>query len=235
MTMTKPLIGITPSSIEKQAILQHDYMEWVTRSGGLPVVLPYTDHAGDAVQLADGLDGLLLSGGADVDPHYFGEEPIIGLGQITPDRDRGELALIQEFVKRDKPVLGICRGIQVLNVAMGGTLYQDILTQCDTLQHSQKAPTSYATHRIVIAENTILAGIAGSIHQRVNSFHHQAVKEAAPGFQITARSTDNIVEAVESTTHRFVLGVQWHPEKMVAADALSTSLFAAFVNACKRQ
>ncbi|WP_127585181.1 gamma-glutamyl-gamma-aminobutyrate hydrolase family protein [Paenibacillus koleovorans] len=231
----KPLIGITPSSLDKQSVLQQDYAEWVSRSGGVPLMLPYSGGTTeDAAQLAAVLDGLLLSGGADIDPIHFGEEPIQGLGNITPERDAAELALIREFVRLDKPVFGICRGIQVLNAALGGTLYQDIHSQCSPspLKHSQKAVASYPTHHIAIEAGSRLATLAGGLGERVNSFHHQAVKEAAPGLLITARTADGIVEAVESPTHRFVLGVQWHPEKMEAGDRLSAALFGAFVDAC---
>ncbi|RKN75980.1 gamma-glutamyl-gamma-aminobutyrate hydrolase family protein [Paenibacillus ginsengarvi] len=229
----KPIIAITASYEEDYAGLKHRYASWVLKAGGIPVVVPFGLGEEEVRELCGITHGLLLSGGSDIDPAHYGEEPLPELGRVTPERDRLELLLVREFAAKDKPIFAICRGHQVLNVALGGSLYQDIHSQCGGLQHNQKAPRSYATHRIRAEENSIVSRIAGASEFRVNSFHHQAVKDAAPGLRITARSEDGIVEAIESENHRFVLGVQWHPEDTAEVDEVSRNLFVKFVAACR--
>jgi putative glutamine amidotransferase len=230
----KPVIAISASYEDEYACLKHEYYQTIVRSGGLPVIVPFFLEQEDVAQLCGIADGLLLTGGPDVDPDYYGEQPIRGLGRITPERDRVELMLAKEFVSKGKPVFAICRGIQLLNVALGGSLYQDINSQLDPLQHSQKAPRSHLSHRVNAESGTLLSRIAGTDTFKVNSFHHQALKDVAPGLRVAARAEDGIIEAVESEAHPFVLGVQWHPEDTAATDGVSSRLFAAFVDACRR-
>ena len=230
----KPIIAITPNLDEELATLKHAYADCVIKAGGIPVIIPFGLSENDIAQLAGLADGLLLSGGADVDPSCFGESPHRELGRVTPERDRVEFGLTREFVKRDKPILAICRGIQVLNAALGGSLYQDIASQCPgSHQHTQKAPRSHLSHLVAAEEGSLLHRIAGTGEFKVNSFHHQSVKRPAPGLRITAKSADGIVEALEGESHSFTLGVQWHPEDTAAADDVSRSLFEAFVAACR--
>lgn len=229
----KPIIGLTASYEPVYAQLKHTYAQSVLRAGGMPVTMPFLEDAADLEQLCDRLDGLLLTGGPDLDPAYFGEEPIRGLGRVTPERDRLEIPLTRLMLERDKPVFAICRGIQVLNVAMGGSLYQDLISQLETIQHTQQAPTDHLSHTVLIEEGTLLARLAKAPSSRVNSFHHQAVRQTAHGFRVSAVATDGVIEAIESVTHSFALGVQWHPEETAATDSFSAQLFSAFVRACE--
>jgi putative glutamine amidotransferase len=230
----KPVIGVTASWEEEQMVLKHEYADWILKAGGIPLIVPCVDDPADIRRIGGAIDGLLLTGGADVDPAYYGEEPLPALGRVTPPRDRMELALTRHMLSLDKPVFAICRGLQVLNVAMGGSLHQDVTALGQVLQHSQKAPRSHLSHAVSAAEGSLLARIAGAAQWKVNSFHHQAVKTPAPGFRISAVTSDGVVEAIESEQHTFALGVQWHPEDTAAVDPISRKLFIAFVEACRR-
>ena len=232
----KPFIGVTGSIDENQTALKHDYVHSVLQAGGIPLMTAFADESEDIEQLVTHIDGLLLTGGVDVDPGYYGEEPIPALDKVSPQRDRLEIALTLQAIRQNKPVFAICRGMQVLNVAMGGSLYQDIYAQCGSslLQHRQKAPRTHLSHKVTATEGTLLHRIARQTEWKVNSFHHQAVKQIAPGFRISAVASDGVVEAIESSEHPFVLGVQWHPEGTAAVDAISKRLFEQFVEACRR-
>lgn len=238
----KPVIGITPSLQDESVMLHRDLTHSVFRAGGIPLILPYPRYQSpghlqlqyEVEGLVERIDGLLLSGGGDIDPTLFGEEPIPGLGQITPDRDRLEIELIQLFMEKDRPLLAICRGCQILNVAAGGTMYQDLYKQRrGLLQHFQHAPRHHASHYVTIQANTLLHQITGLDVYKVNSFHHQAVKDPAADFVVSATSRDGVIEAIESRHHRFVLGVQWHPENMTETDEQAQKLFEKFVEACR--
>lgn len=231
-----PVIGITCAWDEEAGryFLGRFYTAAVEAAGGLPLLLPYPLPDSGMDRLLDLVDGLLLSGGGDVDPVYFGEEPVPGCGKITPERDDFELALTRRALSAGLPVLGICRGAQVLNIAAGGDIYQDIVTQVPgCLKHSQKAPRWCATHGIMVEGGTRLARILGSGSLRVNSFHHQAIRRPAPGFVVSARAKDGIIEAIESIGPAFALGVQWHPEAMWERNKGSLALFTALVEAGK--
>lgn len=236
----KPFIGVTPSCDETQILLQRTYVDAIQQSGGLPMILPFTDESEDIVRCVQAIDGLLLTGGADVDPAYYEEEPLPALGRVSPQRDRLEIALTVEAMRQHKPILAICRGAQVLNVAMGGSLYQDIPSQCNTsgrvlLQHRQAAPKDHPSHQVKVMKGTLLERIAGTTVIKTNSFHHQSIKVVAPGFDISAATSDAIVEAIEHMDHAFVLGVQWHPEGTFAVDSVSRELFRQFVAACGQE
>lgn len=210
-----------------------DYVRAVERAGALPVLLPPLASGGEAASAFLRLvDGLLLAGGGDVDPQYFEEEPVAQLGQVDPERDLLELALAREALAERVPVLGICRGIQVLNVAAGGSLYQDIPSQVrGAFQHYQRAPRWHGTHTVHLEPGSQVARILGVEELRVNSFHHQSVKMVAPGFRVSAKSRDTVVEAIESKAHPFALGVQWHPEGMIDRQPAALRLFRALVEA----
>jgi len=232
----RPLVGVTCSTSSsneadesKKHTLPHDYVYALTRVGGEAVILPAGDSE-SAIRLASALDGILLSGGADLDPRHFGEDPHPRLGHIDPERDEFELALVRAAVQAGTPILAICRGIQVLNVAMGGTLYQDIPSQVNgAIKHRQDAPRYHASHKVVVERHSKLAGMVGAGDVLVNSFHHQAVREVAPGFFVSARSTDGVIEGIESAHDLFVVGVQWHPECMTDQYPAMLEIFAAFV------
>ena len=204
------------------------------KSGLLPLLLPVTGD--EAVRMAqlDLLDGLLLSGGLDIHPSLYGEHDVHPATEIeNGGRDEHEIALVRAAVAHDLPVFAICRGLQVLNVALGGTLYQDLPTQVDTRwSHRQGAHSSEKTHRTQIAPGSWLAKIVdGADTLPINSHHHQAAKEVAPGLVVTARSDDGVVEALEKPDARFLLAVQWHPENLYETDAPSRALFSAFARA----
>lgn len=231
----QPLIGITATVENGKLALDDDMMFAILQAGGIPVALPQT--GGDdslAAACLERLDGLLVSGGVDVDPLLYGEEPMQGLGSILPDRDRTEQSYIRSALGRDQPILAICRGAQMLNVTAGGSLYQDIYAQLEgVLLHSQKAPRSHRSHFVDIERESMLYRIVGAERLPVNSFHHQAVKALAPCFIRTASASDGILEAYESTEHTFVVGVQWHPENLARSDPAAQQLFAGFVQACR--
>jgi len=231
----KPVIGITTDVRQDgENILKNTYVQAVIRAGGLPMIVPVGLEE-DVEQLIEMFDGLLLSGGNDINPMLFNEEPHEYLGVVSPSRDSSELELARRMLKTGKPILGICRGIQVLNVAVGGTLYQDLYKQNDSpiLQHIQKAPNTHCSHYVQLDKGSLLESIAGSERIQVNSYHHQSLKEVPSDFKVTAVASDGIVEAIESTDEQFVLGVQWHPEALSAAgDAVSLRIFERFISEC---
>ncbi len=215
----KPMIALTCGCSWEEGMyyVKEAYVRCIEAAGGIPLLVPPLQAEGDIQEILKSVDGVLLPGGVDIDPVHFGEEPREGLGRVEPSWDRLELAAARYALVRDLPILGICRGAQVLNVAAGGSLYQDIIseTRGECLQHSQKAPRWYATHSIKIERESLLEKMLGMQAVRVNSHHHQAVKMPAPGFRATAVSADGIIECIESEHHRFACGVQWHPELMV--------------------
>ena len=212
----RPIIGITGNYDSGKCTLLEGYYRSVLEAGGTPIVIPAFEDTDAMVSLLDCVDALILSGGGDINPLYLGEEPIRELSSINPVRDSQEVLLVRLAVNRQIPILGICRGIQVMMAALGGKLYQDIYKEAGaTLKHSQDTERHVATHSVRIASSSKLAKIFGSTNLFVNSFHHQSVKKAAPGFAVTAVSPDGLIEAVESTRCKSMLGVQWHPECMI--------------------
>ncbi|MBP9019362.1 MAG: gamma-glutamyl-gamma-aminobutyrate hydrolase family protein [Bacteroidales bacterium] len=195
------------------------YINAVIKAGGVPVVIPVTDDSEILSTILDRIDAVIMTGGEDIDPlKWYGEQPIPQLGEIAPDRDAFDIALIRLTVERGLPLLGICRGEQLLNVAFGGTLYQDLPSQFKgySVSHRQKAPGKYGTHSIYIEKNSLLHNMILLDSIAVNSFHHQAVKDVAPGFRVTAVSKDGVVEAIEKIGSTRVYGVQFHPEIFTA-------------------
>ncbi|MDN5332451.1 MAG: putative glutamine amidotransferase [Tepidanaerobacteraceae bacterium] len=231
----KPLIAITCSFVADKIFLNRGYYEAVEKAGGIPLGVPPLKDKGALTNLLDRVDGLLLSGGPDIDPRYFGEHPRPGLGEVNPLRDEAEIFLCREAVKRRKPVLGICRGIQLMNVALGGTVYQDIGSEIEnSLKHRQEAPRWYASHDVSVSKDSLLYKIMEYELVPVNSFHHQAVKNVADFLRPVAFSPDGVVEAVEGASGEFfLLGVQWHPEEMWREYPLQLKLFEALVDAAR--
>ena len=245
-----PLIGVTATLKEdvdavaerplgKYVRADYDYVEGVAQAGGVPVVLPPVAGPVAAETIAGTLDGLLLSGGSDLHPSHYGEEPIPELNATVPERDAFEIALLEHVLRRGIPVFGICRGLQVLNVALGGTLYQDLPSQMEgvvLLGHRQETPKWEPKHEVEVDAGSQIAGIMGLEELKVNSYHHQAVKDLAPGLATVAHSPDGVVEAVESRdlSERWILGVQWHAEAMRASGAEHRKLFAAHAEAAER-
>jgi len=231
----KPIIGITTDVRDNgENVLKNTYVQAVIRAGGLPMIVPVGLEE-DVEQLIAILDGLILSGGNDINPMLFNEEPHEYLGEVSPSRDSIELELARRMLKTGKPILGICRGMQVLNVAVGGSVYQDLHKQNDgpILQHIQKAPNTHPSHYVQVEIGSLLESIAGSERIQVNSYHHQSVKDVPAVFKVTGVASDGIVEAFESNDEKFVLGVQWHPEALsTAGDVVSLRIFEKFISAC---
>jgi putative glutamine amidotransferase len=215
-----------------------DYVKGVSEAGGVPVVLPPSLSLRAAEALLDGLDGLLLSGGPDLDPGYYGEEPIPELGTNIPEWDELEMALLRLALLRRMPIFGICRGMQILNVALGGTLYQDMSSQfgADVIDHWQATPKCQVTHEVEVHDDSYLAKITDRQTVEVNSYHHQGIKGLADVLTVAARCADGVIEALESRdiSEHWLVGVQWHPEGMRDIESGHRNLFEAHVCAAER-
>lgn len=217
----KPVIGITGNYGELTCKLAEGYYKSIVRAGGVPVIIPPLSDTDIIINTLEHLDGLVLSGGADYDPRYAGEEPWPTLGTINEERDLPELLITQLAYNRQIPILGICRGIQTLAMALGGHVRQDI-SDIQDHNHSQEEDRNIPTHIVSIEKDSLLYSMyngspfstshSSSFTIAVNSFHHQAVDKPGPRFRIIARSDDNIIEAIESTEYKSIMGVQWHPE-----------------------
>jgi putative glutamine amidotransferase len=238
-----PLIGITCDvdlgtgrearvAGRKVHVLYDDYVQAVIAAGGAPLLLPASRRDDLTSTYGDLLHGLLLSGNpADVDPSLYGEEPQPRLGAVNPRRTECEIALVRQALAQGLPVFGVCGGAQVLNVALGGSLYQDIPSQVPkAYKHSGASEPS---HTIDIVSGTRLAAVIQLPELRVNSLHHQAIKVPGRGLVVSASARDGVVEAVEMPDRPFVIGVQWHPERLFLDDAVSRQLFAAFVQVAR--
>jgi putative glutamine amidotransferase len=199
-------------------------------AGLIPLIVPPLSRASAAAVILDSVSGLVLTGGEDVDPARYGEKRHEKIRSINAARDATEIALIEEAKARGKPVLAICRGIQILNVALGGTLVQDIPSQLDTkIAHDEDSPRNSRSHDISIEPGSLIAKAVGTEHCTVNSFHHQSVKRVADGMRVTARSPDGVIEGLESTDDWWVIAVQWHPEEMTdSPEPWDRGLFKAF-------
>ena len=222
----KPMVGITANFGEYGSQLAEAYYESVRIAGGVPVIVPASEQIDDLDDVLLRLDALIFSGGGDIDPRLLGEKPEPGLGDTCPKRDMQELVLMRRALDKQMPVLGICRGVQMMAAALGGKLIQDLESrvksqesnvQCSMLnaqciKHSQKEERHIATHSINIVPDSLLHTIFGCERLEVNSFHHQAVAEPGNGMRIAALSPDGVIEAIESTEYKSVIGVQWHPE-----------------------
>lgn len=231
----KPLIGIVPLVDEEKESLWMlpGYMEGVAEAGGIPLMLPLTEDGEDISRLLDSIDGILLTGGHDVHPSVYREEPVPECGAVCRERDAMESELLKQALKRDIPVLGICRGIQFLNAYLGGTLYQDLPTERPSgTEHHQKPPYDIPVHRVSVEKASGLSRLLNTDSLSVNSYHHQAIKEKADSLKTMAISEDGIIEAVEMPDKRFVWAVQWHPEFSLRRDLSSRKIFEEFVRNC---
>ncbi|MCY0897608.1 MAG: gamma-glutamyl-gamma-aminobutyrate hydrolase family protein [Firmicutes bacterium] len=233
----KPLVAISMSRDNQfegyaREFLRTTYIEAVAQAGAIPVLLP---NMAISLELLRQCDGLILSGGGDVDPKTFGAvDDGTDWSGVAVERDQAELAFIREAERLGMPVFGICRGVQMLAVAYGGTLIQDIPRRRPdtTLRHSQGVSREEATHDVTVSANSRLAEIVGNPHFFVNSFHHQAIDRVPDGWHVVAEAPDAIIEAIEYPGERLVFGVQWHPEDLVEAQVEARRLFQAFVDAC---
>lgn len=225
--MNQPVIGIAASVSAdggERLFAGGAYVRAVARAGGCPVVLPFAGGAAQAGRHLAVVDGVVLTGGGDVGPWLYGEEPLPGLGVVCPERDEYELALVRAAAALGRPLLAICRGLQVVNVAFGGTLYQDLAGRPGVLQHYQASRGDVAGHTVAVRAGSLLGRVLRRERLATNSFHHQAVDGLAPGLCVCAQAADGVVEAVESGTGR-LLAVQWHPEDMVGSQPLMLELF----------
>lgn len=234
----KPLIGVSANLNESQSCVNNDYTNSIIAAGGVPVIIPVTTDISTLSNLVAQLDGLLLTGGGDINPLYSNEEPIPQLGNVNTLRDQYDFTILKLASDRQIPVFGICRGHQVINAFFGGSLYQDIYSQVPGLvaKHSQTAEGGQGTHHARVEKDSLLATILQQENIIVNSFHHQAVKDIATGFKGTATAPDGINEAMEAlhNSGKEIFSVQWHPERMVMASNLQMlELFNYFVAQAK--
>lgn len=228
----RPLIGVSCSHPGNNSSTRMTYTNSVIKAGGTPVLIPVTTDSVVLKDILDRVDGLLLIGGGDIHPSYYGEEAVPELGEVDSLRDVYDIALIQMAHDMKMPMFGVCRGEQLINVAFGGTLYQDIPSQHPdtTIRHRQKEPGIEATHCVGFVDGSILCDVIGQKELMTNSFHHQAVKDIAPGFRISAWSSDSIPEAIESAEGKPIWGVQFHPEYQTDnGDEVSARFFYFFL------
>lgn len=234
--MRKPIIGIMPliDTDKKSYWMLPGYMNGITLSGGLPLMLPLTSDEETLSQIAHECDGFLFTGGQDVSPALYGEVPSKTCGECCSLRDEMEQKLLPIILELDKPTLGICRGIQILNALLGGTLYQDLPSEKpSSVEHHQAPPYDVPIHKVEILEHTPLFELIPSKNVSVNSYHHQAVKDLAPCLKPMAYSEDHLVEAVWMPGKKYVWAVQWHPELSYYKDENSRKIFQQFLQAIK--
>ncbi len=242
--MKKPVIGITGNLLIMENgmfpglyrdYVNHDYIDTIIKAGGVPVILPVMDKEKECGLLLERIDGILLSGGYDIAPKFYGEEPGNSMGFSMEIVDQFYMNIIRLGYQRKKPILGICKGIQAINVAFHGNLLQDVREKGEVLKHMQSAPRECPTHMIEIKPDSRLNRVLGG-KIRVNSFHHQAIKCVSDDFLITAQAGDGIVEAIEMKGNDYVVGVQWHPEMMISGgDVTMLPLVTDFIEQCKRK
>ncbi|MDO5134534.1 MAG: gamma-glutamyl-gamma-aminobutyrate hydrolase family protein, partial [Eubacteriales bacterium] len=228
----RPMIGVVPLVDEERDSLWMvpGYLDGIRREGGLPVMLPLTEEEEELLQLAETMDGFLFTGGQDVSPRMYGEEPVPQCGDCCEARDRMEKRLLELVLERDIPALGICRGIQLLNVVLEGSLYQDLATQYPSrLNHHQAPPYDRPAHTVHVFRNTPLHQLLDREYMEVNSYHHQAIKTISPSLQPMAQAQDGLTEAVWVPGKAFLWAVQWHPEFFYRKDEDSRKIFRALV------
>ncbi len=245
----RPIIGIPtqtlhsidgiPEGLPESWVMNQRYSRAVAAAGGLPVMIPLLDEEDTLRALYDRMDAILIPGGVDLDPATYGESPLPTCGRLDPARDRVELHFARWAVAEGKPLFGLCRGLQILNVALGGTLYQDIAAQrTDAIKHdyfpTAGYPRDHLAHPVTVASGSRLDALIGSAPLKVNSMHHQAVNGLAAGLEATAVAPDGVIEAVETPGSSFVLGVQWHPEMLTDRDPRMLRLVTGFVEAAAR-
>lgn len=235
MKNSKPLIGIgsdlIPSGTRTSAFAYTTYIEALKRAGAIPVVIPPQPE--NATALLENLDGIVLAGGFDCDPAVYGEEQHESVEAMDPRRQENDLVLAKLAYERGVPTLGICLGMQVMNVARGGTLIQDIESQCPGSLLHESDPSDRIRHDVEVSAGSRLATIIGAGRKNVNSSHHQAIGKTGAQLRVTAAASDGIIEAVEDASHRFYVGVQWHPEDMEGEQSAST-LFGHFVDVARQ-
>lgn len=234
----KPLIGITAEVREDgNYFLPPVYAKTITQAGGIPVLIPVLPDE-DLDSLCEQIDALFVTGGEDIDPSYYGQDPHIHLGKITPKLDAMEHALVQKILELDKPYIGVCRGLHMLNVVTGGSLYQSIHSQREepVMQHKQKSERTHRSHPVKMDKDSMMYDMLKDEEFKVNSYHHQACNEVGSPLKVVARALDGIIEGMESTEHTFVFGFQWHPEEFaLVGDEPSKRIFKAYIDAAMKR
>jgi putative glutamine amidotransferase len=234
----KPLVGITAEVQEDNSYFMPPvYANAVLQAGGIPVLIPLIPDE-DIDAMCEHIDALFLTGGEDIDPNYYGQDPHVHLGKIAPKLDAMEHALVKKMLELDKPYIGVCRGLHMLNIVNGGSLYQSIHSQREeeVMQHKQTAERTHRSHPVKVDKDSRVYEMLQEDEFRVNSFHHQACHEVKEPLRIVARAKDGIIEAVESKEHTFVFGFQWHPEEFaMAGDEGSKRLFKAYIDAAVKR
>ena len=234
--MNKPIIGIVPLGDPEtgRQWMKPNYVNAIYAAGGIPLVLPLTKDMAMLDELVSACCGFLVTGGADIDPAAYGQEKLPECGAQAPELDCMESALFPRILAADKPLLGICRGFQFLNIALGGTLWQDLPTQRPSaLQHSMEPPYERHVHRALQEDGSPLKQIIPETEFGVNSAHHQGICKLGTGLEATARSDDGLIEAICMPDRKFVHAVQWHPEDLYGFDPNAAALFRALVSAAK--
>lgn len=238
MIMKKAIIGITTFNERREKgrynAINYDYIKSIREVGGIPFIIPLDEDKDNISDYIEIIDGLVLSGGEDINPKYFGEEPNLNIGEIDGNRDKFEFELFRKAIQKNIPVLGICRGLQVINVAMGGSVYQDIDTQVENviLHHFKGVSRQEMTHKVFLKKDTIFSKIFNNKEYiYTNSFHHQSIKKVGKNLEVLGYTADNLVEALISKEYpqNLILGVQFHPENLTKIDNFS-KIFQLFIN-----
>lgn len=237
--MKKPIIGISGSILVdeggmfpgyRRAYVNEDYVNAVLVNGGIPIIVPMNQDEEVIEQQINQIDGLILSGGHDVSPEYYKEEPLQKLGMTLSERDCFDFLLLKKAKEKNIPILGICRGSQIINVYHGGNLYQDLsYREGKTFKHWQGHDSDIVTHSVIINNNSQLYKMIGARELMVNSFHHQLIKEVPSNFTIAANAKDGVIEAIEAMDYRFLVGVQWHPEMLHKSETMMNGIFKKLI------
>ena len=233
----RPIIGILAEiDGERNTKVQYTYVSAIEKAGGLPLLLPYVTDFESFGRFAKICDGFFFTGGADIEPRRYGEETKTYCGPVSYFRDEVEFKAFNEIIKTDKPILAVCRGAQLVNVALGGTLYQDIPSETDTpILHRQTADKDKPSHRVNILNDTPLFSLIGKEEMLANSFHHQAIKKLGEGLKVMATADDGIIEAVYHTEKSYLMAYQWHPERLCNNDLCNYLIFLDFIKACSKE
>lgn len=236
--MKKPVIGLTPShdTAKDDLTMRPTYLRAIKAAGGIPVILPLEISGDELLQLTALMDGVLFTGGPDVHPFYFDQQTQAHCGNVSLKRDRMELELLTAVMAAQKPILGICRGIQIINIGLGGDIYQDLPSQFPEdfpVAHQQPFDYTIPAHTVDVVKGTLLHSITGTDSLKVNSMHHQAVRHIAPGLVVSGYAPNQLAESLEKPDYPYLVAVQWHPEYLWSGDPAAMKLFQSFVDACR--
>lgn len=237
-TSLKPVIGLTVSEDPSASFLRlpRSYSSALLANGAFPLFLPLPLSPENCNTIVQRLDGFLFTGGPDVHPFFFGEETNSGCETVSLVRDQSEISLFEAAFQMKKPILAICRGMQLVNIALGGSIYQDLshIPRKKSIQHRPSFSATLPAHHVILSPHSFLMSRTGQAIIPVNSSHHQAIHRPAPALTVCGRAFDGVIEAVEAADYPFLIGVQWHPELLCPHYKHARLLFSAFINACRR-